>query len=328
MNVLEQYLNKQKNHNKINPFYKDIEELNYYYSIIVNSRLEKSKLLQEIKSKKTELENKIIFTNKSNWSKVINSVLNINNFSKQGIMFITNKGMRIRCNKFIISNLFHKTIEDNPEILKPLNQLQLDLYEKHKVVHQFNKNDSKYFYNHIESKHHELFFLKIEIKDKEKKILDLKNKILIFEKKLKLILKIKSSHFLDNVRYNYSSELFDNILNMDSNNLNEKLKQFNFIKDSLDGLSYFLKELGRVNIEYNLNQKTIGNNSVKIEITLQNVKDILFINEEELFLLIFCVGIINFKSFYPVQSRYYSNGLKLDKSKIIFENIMAHYIYN
>lgn len=330
MNVLQSYLTKQKSINLSNPFYSDIENINLYYSKLINLNDEKHSLNQEITDLEKIIYNKKNYSNQSNWAKVINDVLKINNYTKQGILFIAPKGMRIRCNKFIKSEIFHNTLNKYPEFLKPLNQLQLEIYTKYKVVHQFSKKDKKFFYQEYKIKNHELFFMNSDIQEKQKKLTEINKKISETSNQLKLIIKMKAIKFLEYISLNDNTELFNKISSLKSLNLNEYFKQYEFIKNSLDGMNYFLKELGRVNINYNLNQKSIGRNSAKIDISIKDNRNKQNnINNEEVFLLILTVGIINFKNLYPLRNRYYSgNMLKLEESKNIFETVLRHYIYS
>ena len=327
MNVLQHYLQKKKTTNPLNPFYSDIEAINLYYSKFITLNDKKELLSQELKEIEIAIYNKKLFINQLNWSKVINEVLNINGYKKQGIIFIAPKGMRIRCNKFIKSDLFHNTLQNQPELLEHLNHLQLEFYTKYKVVQQFSKKESKFFYKNYKNKNHDLFFMKNDFKEKNNELFELNRQISLIKKQLTLITKMKATKFLEYISLNDNTELFNKIAYSESLNLSDYFKQFNFIKDSLDGMNYFLKELGRVEIDYILNQKSIGRDSGKINIKIKDNRSKQYkIDNEEIFLLILIVGICNFKNLYPLKNRYYSNRLKIESAINIFETVLKYYI--
>lgn len=327
MNVLEQFLNKEKYINKLNPFYNNVEEINYYFSKLLELKQNKKQLEQIIKKQDKELLERRLFDNKYNWSSIINKVLEINNYTKQGIVFISSKGSRIRCNKFIKSDLFQDTIKNNTELLKNLSKNQLEYYEKYKTVHEFSKKDSKFFYKPLNKKHFSLSILYFELKDNKNKLFNLEKEILKLNEEIQLILKIKTAKFVDNIRVQHDSKILNNIISQQKLPLTEYFKNYNFVKDSLDGLLFFLKELQKIQVDYELQQKSIGKNNCKIIIKILQNKELIDISEKELFLLILCVGMVKFKHFYNYKSKLYSNGLKIEKSKLLFEKVLNYYLY-
>lgn len=328
MNVLEQFLNKEKHINQLNPFYNDVEEIQLYYSKLLKLKQEQKELKETIRKQDKELLERQLFDNKYNWSTVINNVLDINHYTKQGIIFISPKGSRIRCNKFIKSELFHNTIKNNPQLLKHLSKQQLEYYEKYKTVHQFSKIDSKFFYKKLNKNNSSLSILDFELKNRKSNLFDLEKSISQLNKKIKLILKLKAALFVDNIRIQHDSKIVDNIISHEKLFLTDYFKRYVFVKDSLDGLLFFLKELQRVQVDYQLQQKSIGQDNCQIKVKALYNKELIDISEEELFLLILCVGMIKFKYFYNYKSKLYANGLQIEKSKLLFERILNHYLYS
>lgn len=328
MNVLEQFLNKEKYINKLNPFYNDVEEVSHYFSKLLQLKQNQKELEQLIKKQDKELFERRLFDNQYNWSTVINKVLELNNYTKQGIMFISPKGSRIRCNKFIKSDLFHDTLKNNTKTLKSLNKQQLEYYEKYKTVQEFSKKDSKFFYKPLNKKHFSLSIIDFELKDNRNKLFDLEKDIRKLNKEIQLILKIKTAQFVDNIRVQHDSKILDNIISQQKLSLTEYFKNYNFVKDSLDGLLFFLKELPKVQVDYELQHKSIGQNNCKIKANVIKNKELINISEKELFLLILCVGMVKFKHFYNYNSKLYSNGLQIEKSKFLFEKILNYYLYS
>ncbi len=328
MNVLEQFLNREKYINQLNPFYNDVEEVSRYFSKLLQLRQNQKELKQLIKKQNKELLERRVFDNQYNWSTVINKVLELNNYTKQGIMFISPKGSRIRCNKFIKSDLFHDTLKNNTELLKHLNKQQLEYYEKYKTVHEFSKKDRKFFYKQLNKKHFSLSILDFELQDNKNKLFDLEKEIRKLNKEIQLILKIKTAQFVDNIRVQHDSKILDNIISQQKLPLTEYFKNYTFVKDSLDGLLFFLKELLKVQVDYELQQKSIGQNNCKIKVKILQDKELIDISEKELFLLILCVGMVKFKHFYHYKSKLYSNGLQIEKSKFLFEKVLNYYLYS